>query len=228
MVMTSGCTTAKVKVAEPGQTFEEDVARVAAVRSALGPEGKLRIDVNAAWSVQMAAARIARLAEFDLEYVEQPVASVEELVELRPLIDVLVAADEAVRLAADPMRVIESGAVDLLVLKVQPLGGMHRLLDLARRSGLPVVVSSALETSVGLAAGVVAAAALPALPYACGLGTATLLAGDVVDVPFVPEHGYVAVRRPEPTPELLDRWHADRETSSILMRRLRLAAELLT
>jgi O-succinylbenzoate synthase len=228
LVRSSGCSTAKVKVAEVGRPFEEDVARLAAVREALGPEGRLRIDVNATWSVDEAAERLTRLAEFDLEYVEQPVSAIDELLELRRRVDVSIAADESVRLAADPMDVVRAGAVDLLVLKVQPLGGVGRLLDLAERSGLPIVVSSALDTSVGLAAGVAAAAALPTLDLACGLGTGTLLVGDVVEDPLVPVDGAIAVRRPEPTPELLGEWRADRETELLMMRRLRDAAELLT
>jgi o-succinylbenzoate synthase len=224
----SGCSTAKVKVGEPGQSFAEDVERVAAVRQALGPQGRIRIDVNAGWSVPEAVKRLERLQEYHLEYVEQPVATIDEIAELAPQVDVKIAADEAIRLSDDPMSVIERGVIDLLVLKVQPLGGMTRLLDLARRSGLPVVVSSALDTSVGLATGLAVAAALPELPYACGLGTASLLAGDVVDDPLLPVDGWLDVRRPVPSPALLEQWMADRETASRLTRRLRQAADLLT
>lgn len=228
LVADSGCTTAKVKVAEPGQTFKEDLDRVAAVRDALGPRGKLRIDVNAAWTVPEAIGAIEALAVYGLEYVEQPVRTIDELAEVRAAVDVPIAADEAVRLSADPMRVVDQGAADILVLKPQPMGGVRRALDLARRCGLPVVVSSALETSVGLAAGVALAAALPELPYACGLGTATLLDGDLTDEPLSPLWGAIAVRRPEPSMELLRRWTADRDTESRVMRRLRHAAEILT
>lgn len=228
LVTESGCRTAKVKVGEPGQGFAEDLERVRAVRKVLGPDGRIRVDVNAGWTVEQAAERLRRLAEFDLEYVEQPVRTIEELETLRSMVDLPIAGDEVIRLADDPMAVIERGVVDILVLKVQPIGGMRRLLELADRSGLPVVVSSALDTSVGLAAGLAAAAALPELPYACGLGTAPLLAGDVVDDPLVPVDGRLAVRRPTPTAELLDRWAADRETASRLTRRLRQAADLLT
>jgi O-succinylbenzoate synthase len=133
-----------------------------------------------------------------------------------------------VRLSADPLEAAAAGAADVMVLKVQPLGGVHRALDLARRAGLPVVVSSALETSVGLAGGVHLAACLDRLDYACGLGTVTLLEGDVTASPLVPVGGFVEVRRPEPDPGLLDRWQADRATELRLMRRLREAAELLT
>ncbi len=227
-VIESGCRTAKVKVAEPGEGPEIDDARVAAVRQALGPDGRLRIDVNAAWTVDEAAANIGRLAVHGLEYVEQPVRTIDELVELQQRIDVPIAADEAVRLADDPMEVVERGGADILVLKVQPLGGMWRTLDLAERAGLPVVVSSALETSIGLAAGLVAAAALPGLPYACGLATAALLEGDVTREPLRPVEGAIEVRRPVPDTELIARWRADAETELRLLRRLRDAAELLT
>jgi o-succinylbenzoate synthase len=227
-VIESGCATAKVKVADPGDTPEVDEARVAAVRRALGPTGRLRIDVNAAWTVDEAVARIEALAAYDLEYVEQPVRTVDELVELLARVEVPIAADEAVRLADDPMEVVDRGGADLLILKVQPLGGVRRTLDLATRSGLPVVISSALETSVGIAAGIAAAAALDELTLACGLGTLSLLEGDVTHDPLLPVNGEIEVRRPEPDPELLDRWRADAETERRLLRRLRQAAELLT
>lgn len=227
-VLESGCRTAKVKVAEPGDDPDVDIARVAAVRDALGPQGKLRIDVNAQWGLDEAVERIERLAEYGLEYVEQPVATIDDLVELRKRVSVLIAADEAVRTADDPMEVVERGGADLLVLKVQPLGGVRRTLDLAHRAGLPVVISSALETSVGLAAGLAAAATLDELPYACGLATAALLEGDVTSEPLSPVDGDIAVRRPIPEPDLIEHWRADRETERRLLRRLRDAAELLT
>jgi o-succinylbenzoate synthase len=227
-VRESGCRTAKVKVAEPGDDPALDSDRVAAVRQALGPEGRLRIDVNASWTVDEAVDHIERLSVYRLEYVEQPVATVEEMVELRKRVDVPIAADESVRLADDPMEVVERGGADLLVLKVQPMGGVRRTLDLAQRSGLPVVISSALETSVGLAAGLAAAAALPDLPFACGLATGGLLEGDVVSDPFRPVDGEIEVRRPEPEAHLLERWKADAETERRLLRRLRDAADLLT
>lgn len=228
LVKASGCTTAKVKVADRGQTAAEDNERVAAVRDALGPLGKIRVDVNAAWDVDTAAARLGELARFDLEYAEQPVSSIEEMIELRRRVPVPIAADESVRMAADPLEVTERGAADILVIKVQPMGGVERALDLARRSGLPTVVSSALETSVGIAAGVAAAAALPELNHACGLGTMSLFTGDVVVDSMLPIGGELAVRRPEPDPGLLERFAADRHTASELLRRLRSAAEVLT
>jgi O-succinylbenzoate synthase len=120
-----------------------------------------------------------------------------------------VAADESIRRAEDPYRVRELDAADVAVLKVQPLGGVRACLQIAERIGLPVVVSSALETSVGLAAGVALAAALPELPYACGLGTATMLTADVVADPLRPVAGELTVRRPVPAAGLLDAVRAD-------------------
>ncbi|MEX0699817.1 MAG: o-succinylbenzoate synthase [Acidimicrobiia bacterium] len=228
MVVSSGCQTAKVKVADPGQSPDDDIDRLAAVREALGPEGKVRIDVNAAWDLETAIEQLTRMARFDLEYAEQPVRTIDEMIELRRRVPVRIAADEAVRMATDPLEVAERGAADILVLKVQPLGGVVRALDLAHRSGLPAVVSSALETSVGIAAGLTAAACLPALDFACGLGTVSLFMGDVVTEPLLPINGMMEVRRPQPTRELLEQHAADRDTASELLRRLRWAAEVLT
>jgi O-succinylbenzoate synthase len=199
LVATSGCRTAKVKVAEPGQTFADDVARVEAVRDALGADGKLRVDVNGLWDVAAAERNLRELARFDLEYAEQPCASVGDLAQLRLRlaragVDVPIAADESIRRSGDPERVVAEHAADIAVLKVQPLGGVRRCLELAERLGLPVVVSSALESSVGLAAGVALAAALPELPYACGLNTATMFTTDVTTRPLVAVDGEIEVR----------------------------------
>ena len=199
IVTASGCRTAKVKVAEPGQPFAADLARVEAVRDALGPDGRIRVDANGAWDVDTAVTNLAQLARFGLEYAEQPCAGVMELAELRrrlarARIDVLVAADESIRRSGDPERVVAEHAADIAVLKVQPLGGVRRCLELAERLGLPVVVSSALESSVGLAAGIALAAALPELPYACGLNTATMFSRDVTASPLVAINGEIEVR----------------------------------
>lgn len=220
LVIASGCTTAKVKVAEG-----DDDARVEAVRAALGPSGKLRIDANGAWDVDEAVLRIKHLSRFDLEYVEQPVRSLEEMAALRRKVDVPLAADESVRTAEDPVRVARLEAADVVVLKVQPIGGVRRCLEVAEAAGLPCVVSSAVETSVGLAAGLALAAALPELPYACGLGTASLLAGDVVDDPLVPRAGFLEVRRPEVSPDALARWELREDEADHELRRLAAARE---
>ncbi|MGR6920494.1 o-succinylbenzoate synthase [[Actinomadura] parvosata] len=196
IVRRSGCATAKVKVAERGQTFDDDLARVEAVRDALGPSGRLRVDANGAWEPGEAVRRLKRLDRFDLEYAEQPCATLDELAAVRRACDVPIAADESIRRADDPLRVRAAEAADIAVVKVQPLGGVRAALRVVEACGLPAVVSSAVETSVGLAAGLALAAALPALPYACGLGTVSLLSGDVVADPLVPVDGRLAVRRP--------------------------------
>ncbi|WP_408897940.1 o-succinylbenzoate synthase [Nocardioides sp. R1-1] len=198
IVRAGGCRTAKVKVAEPGQDLAADEARLEAVRDALGPGGAIRVDANGGWSVDAAVAAIGRLdrAAGGLEYVEQPAATVEELAAVRRRVAVPVAADESIRRAADPFRVRALEAADIAVLKVQPLGGVRACLEIADRIGLPVVVSSALETSVGIAAGVALAAALPELPYACGLATVQLLTADVTADPLLPVDGALPVVRP--------------------------------
>lgn len=215
IVRASGCQTAKVKVAEPGQTRGDEIARVEAVRDALGSAGHIRVDANGAWSVDEAVEAIRALdrAAAGLEYAEQPTASVEDLVVVRKRVDVPIAADESIRRASDPMRVKRLEAADVAVLKVQPLGGVRACLRIAYEIGLPVVVSSALETSIGIAAGVALAAALPELPYACGLATTSLLAADVVDEPLIPTDGALPVVRPEPRSDLAD-VRADAETTA--------------
>lgn len=209
----SGADTVKVKVAEPGQTLAADQARLEAVRAELGP-GRIRIDVNGAWSVEesLRAIPILERAAGGLEYVEQPCASVADLALVRRRVEVPIAADESIRRAADPYLVRDLEAADIAVLKVQPLGGVRKCLRIAEEIGLPVVVSSAVETSIGIAAGVALAAALPELPHACGLATMQLLEGDVVEDSLLPVDGAIRVRRPEVSPELARRWqHPDPE-----------------
>ena len=205
----SGCRTAKVKVAERGRPDANDVARVEAVRDALGPDGKVRIDVNGRWDVAHATRMLAELDRFGLEYAEQPCATLGEMAKLRRAVRVPLAADESIRRAEDPLRVRAAGAADIVILKVQPLGGVRAALRIAEACGLPVVVSSAVDSSVGLAAGLALAAALPELPYACGLGTMSLLTGDVTAAPLVPVEGSLRVRRPPVSPVELVRWEVD-------------------
>ncbi len=221
-----GCRTAKVKVAEPGQTLDDDLQRVAVVREVLGPDGRVRIDANGGWTVDEAVHAIAMLAEFDLEYVEQPVASVEDLAEVRRRVDVPIAADESIRRAVDPLRVTELGAADIAVLKVQPLGGVRACLRLAEQIGIPVVVSSALESSVGIAAGIALAGALPELPFACGLATASMFATDVVSESVRPVDGRLEVGRIGPDAQALDAVRADPVTQRRWRRRLATCAAL--
>jgi O-succinylbenzoate synthase len=231
IVLAGGCRTAKVKVAEPGQSLAEERERLAAVRDALGPDGRIRVDANGLWSLDEAVAAIKVLdrAADGLEYVEQPVASVEDLALVRRKVDVPIAADESIRRAEDPYRVRDLKAADIAVLKVQPLGGVAACLRIAEDIGLPVVVSSALETSVGIAAGVALAAALPELPYACGLATVQLLTDDVAERPLLPVDGTLpvvpltvdpaALDRLRAAPERQQHWRARRdEVETALMR----------
>ncbi|GGM33233.1 o-succinylbenzoate synthase [Longimycelium tulufanense] len=203
IVTSSHCRTAKVKVADHPGSATEDAARVEAVRDALGPGGQVRVDANGAWEVDTAVDRIRQLdrAAGGLEYVEQPCRTVEELAAVRRRVDVRIAADESIRQAGDPLRVALAGAADVAVLKCAPLGGVRRALEVATAAGLPCVVSSALETSVGLAAQLALAGALPELEFACGLGTLALLEGDVVADPLLPVNGELPVPRTPPAPD---------------------------
>lgn len=203
LVRASGCRTAKVKVAERGQTLAEDLERVEAVRDALGPDGKVRVDANGGWGTDEAVTAITVLHRFDLEYVEQPCETVSQLAAVRRRVDVPIAADESIRRASDPFLVASRQAADIAVIKVAPLGGVRAALEIVERIGLPAVVSSALDTSIGIAAGLALAAALPELPYACGLATVALLERDVVADPLLPVDGYLMVRRPELDPAAL-------------------------
>lgn len=225
-----GARTVKVKVAETGQVLADDVARVRAARAFLGPEGRIRVDANGGWNVDQAERAAHELAPCDLEYLEQPCATVPELAELRERLrdwQLPVAADESVRKAEDPLAVARAGAADLLVLKAQPLGGIRAALGIAAEAGLPVVVSSALDTSVGLAMGAALAAALPELDFDCGLGTAALLAADVTRDPLLPEGGAIPVRRIEPDAGLLDRHAASPERTAWWLARLERCSALL-
>ncbi|MFY9263366.1 MAG: o-succinylbenzoate synthase [Actinomycetaceae bacterium] len=206
--------TAKVKVAEPGQSLADDVNRVAAVRQALGPDAKIRVDANGGWSIDDAVTALSAInrAAGGLEYAEQPVMDVEDLARVRRRVSVPIAADESIRRASDPFRVKELDAADLVVVKNQPLGGVRRALDIAGQIGMPVVVSSALESSIGIRAGLAFAAALPELPYACGLATVQLFSRDTVAQPLLPDNGKITVRDvepdylPAPDPQLVDQW----------------------
>jgi O-succinylbenzoate synthase len=207
--------TVKIKVAEPGQTPGQDVDRIVAVRK-LYPDVKIRLDANGGWSPELSFSFIKALAGqgIQLEYLEQPCKTIDEMARLRQMIaessfNVLIAADESVRKASDPMAVVEAEAADILVLKVAPLGGVSRALEIARGAGLPVVVSSALDSSVGISMGAHLAAALPDLSFDCGLGTASLLAGDVTRNPLLPVDGFIEVRRVEIDPQKLDIFEAE-------------------
>jgi O-succinylbenzoate synthase len=200
-----GCRTAKVKVADPGQPLSADIERVQAVADALAEEvggggARLRVDANAAWTPDQAIQAVAELdraaaAVGGLEYVEQPCPDLEGMAAVRRAVGVPIAADESIRRADDPLAAVDavaqSEAADVAVVKVAPLGGLRRALEVASRTGLEIVVSSAIETSVGLDLGVRAAACLPALPHACGLATAQLLVQDVAARPLAPVGGAI-------------------------------------
>ncbi len=207
--------TVKIKVAEKGQTPGQDVDRIVAVKNNF-PDAKIRLDANGGWSPELSFSFIKALKGqgIELEYLEQPCKSIEELAKLRGLIadagfSVKIAADESVRRATDPLEVARAGAADILVLKAQPLGGVARALEISAEAGLPVVVSSAIDSSVGLAMGAQLAATLPELDFDCGLGTAALLAGDVTREPLKPVDGFIDVRRVEVDPMKLDVFEAE-------------------
>jgi len=225
-----GCRTAKVKVASPDQTLADDVARVSKVRELLGPEGRIRIDANGLWTVDEAEKAIHALNAFDLEYVEQPCATVPELAEIRDrtaYLGVPIAADESVRKTDDPLAVARAGAADILVIKAQPLGGIRAALSIIGQTGLPVVVSSALDTSIGISMGVHLAAAVPGLYFDCGLATASLLLGDVTSDPLIPVDGAITVRRVTPDPLLLEKYAATPERRDWWLARLKRTYALL-
>lgn len=223
-----GCRTVKVKVADPGQSLSDDIARVRAVRDVLGPEGRVRVDANGAWNVDEAEHAIHAFAECDLEYAEQPCATVDELAELRKRVKYMgipIAADESVRKAEDPIAVARAKAADLIVIKAQPLGGLTRALQIVVAAGLPAVVSSALDTAVGLSQGAALAAALPHLDYDCGLGTSALFVEDVADL--IPSDGSIPVGRIIPEPSRLERLSASAERRDWWLARLERCHALL-
>ena len=203
----AGYSAVKVKMRTP-----DDVALVAAVRAAVEPTVKLRVDANAAWDLDTAIDVLRALEPYDLELAEQPVATLEELAVLRRRVSVPLAADEALRTLDDARRLRALDAADAVVLKVQPLGGVRAAMAIAEAAGVAAIPSSMMETSVGIAAGLALAAALPELPYACGLATASLLAGDLTATPLLAEHGILRVRSVVPDPELLARY---REVASV-------------
>jgi O-succinylbenzoate synthase len=189
------------------------------------------VDANGSWSEDQAEAAIRLLSRFDLEYVEQPCRTVEELARLRRRLarsgsSVLIAADESIRRAEDPLLVARLGAADIAVLKVQPLGGVRASLQIAERIGLPVVVSSALETSIGLRAGLALAAALPELPFACGLNTISLLAGDLADSTLAAVDGVIRLREVAADSAALERHRADAAVAEFWQARLVRTREL--
>jgi len=192
LALETSCKTIKVKVGD-----EDSSDRVAAVRDAR-PDARLRLDANGAWDLSMAGFALASLSRYDLEYCEDPVASLEDMARLRKGSGVRLAAEACVRTVEDAMRLRALRAADVLVVKPQRIGGIRASLAAAEEAGIPCVPSSALETSVGLSAVLAVAAALPMLEFACGIGTATMLERDVVRDPLVPDaDGFLTPGRPE-------------------------------
>ncbi len=223
--------TVKMKVA--GGPQEADLARIEAVVRER-PEAKIRLDANGNWGVDAAFSMVRALADrgIEIEYFEQPCASVDELVELRVKLAganliAKIAADESVRKATDPLAVARAQAADILVLKVAPLGGIKRLLEIAKQAALAVVVSSALETSIGLAHGLRAAASLPELEFDCGLGTAALLTGDVTYEPLLAVDGQLSVTKVTANPKLLEKFAAAAERRDWWLARLQACGQVL-
>lgn len=200
----AGAPAVKVKVGRDAPAT--DVDRVAAIRDAIGPHVELRVDANGAWDLDTAEQVLARLARYDVALAEQPVATLDDLARLRRRVSVPLAADESVRTVADACRLHEQRAADVVVLKVQPLGGVRAALALAETAGVPAIVTSMFETSVGIAAGVALACALPDLPFACGFDTVDATAGDVTHTPLRPERWTIRARRVTPDADLLARY----------------------
>ena len=223
--------TVKIKVAEPGQTIEEDLARVRRVRE-LHPSASIRLDANGGLDVATAIeiAKELALESIDLEYFEQPVKTIAELAEVRmklARIGVRVAADESVRKVSDPLAVAHANAADVLVIKAQPLGGIQSALDITREAKLAVTVSSALETSVGISMGLHLAAAIEVESFDAGLGTVALLADDVCEEPFIAENSMLYVTRAVPSASKLTSLAADSERTQWWQERLKRCFELI-
>ena len=221
----------KIKVAEKGQSLADDVARARKVRD-LYPEAKIRLDANAGYTTEDTMVVARELRDLDLEYIEQPVKTIAELKELRTWlaeeqIPLKIAVDESIRKSTDPLLVAREQAADIAVIKVQPLGGIRRAMAIASESGLEIVVSSALETSIGISHGLHLAAAMPNLNYDCGLATAGLLGGDVVEDPLFSDEGEIELREVSPSEELLERYAASPDRKAWWLDRLERCLRLL-
>jgi O-succinylbenzoate synthase len=222
--------TMKIKVADTKE-LSEDLARVRKVRE-LFPDVKIRLDANGALDVDSALFMAKQLKTINLEYFEQPVATIPELKNLKQQLEVneislKIAADESIRKAQDPLRVAQENAADIAVIKVQPLGGIDKALKIAQESGLEIVVSSALESSIGIAQGLHLAGALPELNYDCGLATAALLAADVTSEPLLPINGAIEIREVEPSQELIEKYAVSEDRKHWWLDRIERCLKLL-
>jgi O-succinylbenzoate synthase len=223
--------TVKIKVAETGQPISADVLRVLEVVKSY-PDCRIRLDANGNFTPEQALELLAKIPLDRLDYFEQPCATLDELVELRKTIahlklGVLIAADESIRKAADPLEVARRNAADIVMLKVQPLGGIERCLEIAKQTGIPAVVSSALETSIGLAQGAYLAAALPELEFDCGLGTLSLMESDISAEPLTPQAGRITPREVSPDQSLLEKYQASPERTRWWLERVERCFALL-
>lgn len=220
--------TVKIKVAAPGENLAIDLERVIAVHEQY-PNAKLRLDANGGYSVSEALDLAEKLVGLPIEYLEQPVATVEQMATLKKELSgtIKIAADESIRKASDPFLVRDLDAADIVMLKSQPLGGIQRSLDIARETGLEVVVSSALETSIGISQGAYLAAALPNLKYDCGLNTVNLLTGDITTAPLVASDSVLDVREVEADLALLEKFSAAPERQEFWRARLERSLKLL-
>ena len=226
-----GFQTVKIKVAEIGQGIDADIERVRAVAD-LYPEAKLRLDANGNYSIDQAMQIAMALADLNIEYLEQPVATIDELAALKDRIakaglPIKIAADESIRKSTDPLEVARKQAADIAVLKVSPLGGISEARAIGSESGLELVVSSALESSIGIAQGLYLAASLPTLNYDCGLGTLNLFEGDICTEPLIPVNSEITLRVPEPDQYLLEKYAASPERTSFWLSRLERCQALL-
>ena len=213
----------KIKVAEAGQTLQDDLDRIHQVREHY-PDARIRLDANGNWDIETALkiAKTLYQENVPLEYLEQPVRTIAEMAELKLKLqefNIKIAADESVRKVNDPLAVAQANAADILVLKVAPLGGINNALHIAKEAGLPVVVSSALETSVGISMGAHLAALLNS-EYASGLATAALLTQDVTDTPLIPVDGEIEIGRVNPDEDLLYKTQAIQDRNIWWQRRL--------
>lgn len=223
--------TVKIKVAESGQSLQDDLDRIFAVRK-LYPDAKIRLDANGGYDIATANLLANAMHEngVPLEYLEQPVATIAEMAELKLQVNRLgikIAADESVRKVSDPLAVAQANAADILVLKAAPLGGIQRAIEIASEAELPVVISSALDSSVGLSMGAHLAAAIENLEFDCGLATSALLGGDVTREPIAPKDGFIEVRRVEVEKLNLETFKAEAHREDFWLERLERCYRLL-
>lgn len=223
----TGFETVKVKVAETGQSIADDLARIREV-ARLYPHAKVRLDANGGYSTEQVLSLVRELDGINIEYLEQPVSTIEEMAQLKTALSgsIKICADELIRKSVDPLAVARARAADLVMLKAQPLGGIAASLEIASAIDLECVVSSAIETSVGIAMGTYLACALDELNYDCGLGTVNLLAGDVAH-DQAPKNSILEPKPVEVDQALLQKYEASPERQRFWRDRVQRCLELL-